>query len=138
MGDERAETYLRLVAEDEFRRVTRPHISMPTSDIAASVLWNLHRVGRILIAPAALDEELVYRLGNEIETAVTIRSRRFVGRAGVVIRMFEPFQGPVPANPAAAGPMRIMPVRQAFRLASERAPADLHFSTPRLTRSRCW
>ena len=54
MGDERAETYLRLVAEREFRRVIHPpgwaDHRMSTSDIAASALWNLRRAGRILIA----------------------------------------------------------------------------------------
>ncbi len=56
MGDERAETYLRLVAEREFRRVIHPpgwaDHRMSTSDIAASALWNLRRAGRILIAAA--------------------------------------------------------------------------------------
>ena len=84
MGDERAETYLRLVAEREFRRVIQPppdrakppdradpsgqadprgwaDYQMSTSNIAASVLWNLHRAGRILISAGALDDELVHR-----------------------------------------------------------------------------
>ncbi len=60
MGDERAETYLRLVAERELRRVIGGR--MWTSDIAASALRNLHRAGRILIAAGAVDGELVDRL----------------------------------------------------------------------------
>lgn len=160
MGDERAETYLRLVAEREFRRAIQPppdrarppdrvrvsdrasspgqagprgwaDYQMSTSNIAASVLWNLHRAGRILISAGALDEELVHRLGKEIEAALVVRSRTFLGRPGMVSRMLEPFgdagpSGDAPRGPAAQ-PMRIMPIGQAFRIANERAPADLHF-----------
>jgi hypothetical protein len=116
VGDERGETYLRLVAEREFRRVIQPpaDYQMSRSDIAASALWNLHRVGRILIAAGALDEELVYRLGNEIELALTVRSRTHLSRPGVMGRMFTPFEGAGPSGGAprgpAAQPMRIMPI----------------------------
>lgn len=145
MGSERAETYLRLVAEREFRRVIHPPAGqagppgsrgwaddrMSTSDLAASALWNLHRAGRILIAARALDEELVYRLGQEIEAVLTVRSRTHLARHGAVSRMFEPFGGAGPPAGAprgpAAQPTRIVPIGRAFRLASERAPADLHF-----------
>jgi hypothetical protein len=145
VGDERAETYLRLLAEREFRRVihrpangagppgqadprARGDYRISASDIAASAQWNLHRAGRILIAAGALDEEFVHRLGKEVEAALTVRSSAHLSRRGVVSQMFQGAgsSGGAPRGPAAQ-PMRIVPIGQAFRLANDRAPADLHF-----------
>jgi hypothetical protein len=135
VGDERAETYLRQVAEREFRRVIHPpgwaDHRMSTSDIAASALWNLRRAGRILIAAGALDEELVAQLASEIDAALTVRARTFLRRPGVLRQLLEPVRSLAPAaQDPAAQPMRVVPLGQVFRLGGERAPADLHFLSP--------
>jgi len=125
VGDVRAETYLRLVAEQELRRV------MPAYGPDAA-LWNLRRAGRILVAAGALDEELLDQISREVEAALTVRSRTRLNRHGIVRHVFWPVPGsgppgPGPARGPAARPMRIVPLGQTLRLASERAPADLHF-----------
>ncbi len=132
MGDERAETYLRLMAEREFRRVIRlpgwADHRMSASDIAASALWNLRRAGRILIAAGALEEELVAQLTSETDAALTVRARTFLRRPGVLRQILEPVRSLAPAaQDPAAQPMRVVPLGQVFRLGGERAPADLHF-----------
>jgi hypothetical protein len=133
---EQAETYLRLVAEKELRRaLPRPagpdDSLMSSPDIPGRAMWTLRRTGQILVAAGALDEELVDRLGREIEAAFTVRSRRRLNRHGFVSFMFERFPGSAPRRSPppgqAAQPMRIVPLGQTFRIVSERAPADLHF-----------
>jgi hypothetical protein len=92
---------------------------------AASAEWTVDRAGRILIAAGALDEEFVHQVGSEIMAACTVRSGNRLIRVGMASQMFRPFAGTAPD--LAAHPLRVVPIGQAFRLASERAPADLHF-----------
>ena len=92
---------------------------------AASAEWTVDRAGRILIAAGALDEEFVHEVGSEIMAACSVRSGNRLIRVGMASQMFRPFAGP--ARDLAAHPLRVVPIGQAFRLASERAPADLHF-----------
>ena len=91
LGDERAETYLRLLAEKELRQVLRaPADSTGTvvysssghgnwadrrpsgTNPAANAEWTVDRAGRILIAAGALDEEFVHEVGSEIMAACTV------------------------------------------------------------------
>jgi len=99
----------------------RPSSSNP----AASAEWSVERTGRILIAAGAVDEEFVHEVGSEIMAACTVRSGNRLIRAGMASQMFRPFADP--ARNLAAHPLRVVPISQAVRLASERAPADLHF-----------
>jgi hypothetical protein len=92
---------------------------------AASAEWTVDRAGRILIAAGALDEEFVHQVGSEIMAACTVRSGNRLIRVGMASQMFRPFAGTAPD--LAAHPLRVVPIGQAFRLASKRAPADLHF-----------
>ena len=95
------------------------------ANAAASAEWTVGRAGRILIAAGALDEEFVHEVGSEIMAACTVRSPNRLIRVGMASQMFRPFAGP--ARDLAAHPLRVVPIGQAVRLASERAPADLHF-----------
>ena len=97
----------------------------PGANPAASAEWTVSRAGRILIAAGALDEEFVHEVGSEIMAACTVRSPNRLIRVGMASQMFRPFAGP--ARDLAAHPLRVVPIGQAVRLASERAPADLHF-----------
>ncbi len=60
--------------------------------------WNIHRAGRILIAAGALDEEFVYRIGNEIEAALTVRSHSFLERPVIRLEMNQQSPEPVTAT----------------------------------------
>src|SRR5258708_20837336 len=104
----------------------RPSSSNP----AASAEWSVERTGRILIAAGAVDGEFVHEVGSEIMAACTVRSGNRLIRAGLASQIFRPFADP--ARNLAAHPLRVVPIRHAARLASERAPAGLHF----MSRSR--
>jgi hypothetical protein len=99
---------------------------------AAAAEWTVERAGRILIAAGAVDEEFVHEVGSEIMAACTIRSRNRLIRTGMVTQMFRPFESA--ARDLTAHPLRVVPIGRAFRLAGERALADVHFmslvSTP--------
>jgi hypothetical protein len=103
-----------------------------STDPAAVAEWTMERAGRILIAAGAVDEEFVHEVGSEIVAACTIRSPNRLLRGGMTSRMFMPYEGT--ARVLAAHPVRVVPIGQAVRLATERAPAELHFmslaSTP--------
>ena len=75
MGDERAETYLRLLAEAELRRAgdqlragCRGRDGRPVRSghgpfaTAESALWKVIRAGRILVAAGVLDQDYLDRL----------------------------------------------------------------------------
>ena len=99
---------------------------------AAAAEWTVERAGRILIAAGAVDEEFVHEVGSEIMAACTIRSRNRLVRTGMVTQMFRPFDSA--ARDLTVHPLRVVPIGRAFRLAGERALADVHFmslvSTP--------
>jgi hypothetical protein len=67
----------------------------------------------------------MHKRRNHIMAACTVRSGNRLIRVGMASQMFGPFAGT--ARDPAAHPLRVVPIGQAFRLASERAPADLHF-----------
>jgi hypothetical protein len=88
VGDERAETYLRLRAEAELRRVST---ELRRADAAAAhappdpqtmpfgtaemAYWNVLRAGRILVAAGVLDQDHLDRIADEMQVAIKVRSR---------------------------------------------------------------
>ena len=133
MGDERAETYLRLLAETQLRFALRRPLRQP--DIGRSVLGQVTRAGRTLVAAGLLDDEFVDGLHDDIEMALTVRSRVFLERHGALRRMFQPRHRAAPLPRGASGPQRLTPVGQTLRVPSDRAPFDLHLLTLVRTRS---
>jgi len=131
VGDERAETYLRLLAETQLRLVLRP--SLRPTDIASSVRRQV-RAGRILVAAGLLDDEVVDGLAADIETALTVRSRVLLERPGAATRTFRNRYRTAPWPGGAAEPQRVTPVGQTVRVRSDRARCDLHLLT--LVRAR--
>jgi hypothetical protein len=137
VGDERAETYLRLLAEMYLRVLVRPPLQ--PEDINSSGLWKVDRAGLVLVAAGLLDDEFLDDLRGDIATALTARSRTLLSRyrAG---RGTWPTRHRVPARPGGAtGPLRLTPVRQTLSIRSDRAPfdrapLDLHLLT--LVRAR--
>ena len=88
MGEERAETYLRLLAEAELRRVgdrlrcldaaagtdgaSGPGVEHATAERA---LRRVIRAGRILVAAGALGHDDLTGFENDLQAAITVRSR---------------------------------------------------------------
>jgi hypothetical protein len=132
VGDERAETYLRLLAETHLRVLLRPPLR--PEDIDSSELWKVTRAGRVLVAAGLLEDEFVDDLRADLATALTVRSRKLLARHVAGRRTFQNLY-PTPARPGgAAGPQRLTPVRQTVSVRSDRAPFDLHLLT--LVRAR--
>jgi hypothetical protein len=138
VGDERAEAYLRRVAEAELRRAGRELRRIeaapggPGQEVFVAVSraqWKVVRTGRILVAAGALDRDFLLRFASEFHVAVTIRSRFLLDRdrrRGVLVHsLAEP---PLPAPPAAPAPAVMMttPIGRVLRVRTGRAPADLH------------
>ena len=144
MGDERAETHLRLLAETHLRVLLRPPLR--PEDIGSSELWEVTRAGRILVAAGLLDDDLVDDLTADIAAALTVRSRALLARQDAALRRLQTWRRPPTwrgsaarpggaAGPgSAAGWQRLTPVRQTLRVRSDRAPFDLHLLT--LVRAR--
>jgi hypothetical protein len=136
VGDERAETYLRLRAERHMRVLLRPPFR--PEDIRWPELWEVTQAGRILIAAGLLDDEFVEGLRADIATALWARSPKLLARHGPASRMFQHrYRTPAPPGGAAgprggataprggaAGPLRLTPVWQTLSVRSERAPFD--------------
>ena len=143
VGNERAETYLRLLAEVELRRAgdqlrgldaagdadvwRDPRIA--ASAEADSALWTVIRAGQILVAAGALDQEYLDGIADDLQTAITARSRlpNWNRRTrGPYHAMVGP-SGSLPPPPGPAGPaMRVTPIGRTLRVASDRAPSALH------------
>lgn len=132
MGDERAETYLRLLAETHLRVLLRPPLR--PEDVGSTELWKVTRAGRVLVAAGLLDDEFLDDLRAEVATALTVRSRKLLARHGAG-RGTLPTRHRAPERPGgAAGPLRLTPVRQTLSVRTDRAPFDLHLLT--LVRAR--
>ena len=144
MGDERAETYLRLLAEVELRRAgdqlrgldaaagtdewSDP--GMAPFAVAESAHWRVIRAGRILAAAGALDWDFLDRFAGELFSAITVRSRielSWYRRQGVLHTMFAPQSGQALPSGRAGRAMRVTPIGRALRVASDREPSALHF-----------
>lgn len=127
MGDERAETYLRLLAETQLRLGVTPW--QQQIDHGRSVLGELSSAGNILVAAGLIDEGFTDGLVTDVETALTARSRAFRERYGRRRWIFStPQRAPRPPS-RVAGPPRITAVGQKFSVPSDRAPSDVHLLT---------
>jgi hypothetical protein len=144
VGDERAETYLRLLAEVELRRAgDEPRgvdaaagtgegsdPGMAPFAAAESALWRVVRAGRILVAAGALDRDFLDCFAGELFSAFTVRSRiqlSWYRSRGVLPAVFAPESGRVLPPGRVSWAVRVTPIGQTLRVASGRAPSALHF-----------
>jgi len=114
VDDERAETYVRLRAEVELRRVgdqlrgldavagtgDRPAPGMPFA-LAETALWKVIRAGRILVAAGALDQDYLDRLAADLNAAIYARSQIMLTwhrRRGMRHAIFAPSSGQAPPS----------------------------------------
>jgi hypothetical protein len=143
VGDERAETYLGLLAEVELRRAgdrLRGLDAAAGTDVwsdpgmapfatAESALWKVGRAGRILVVAGVLDQDYLDRFGSDFHAAIMARSRLLLNwdrRRGVLHRtMFALSSSPLPSR-CASRAMRAAPIGRALRVASGRARWALH------------
>jgi hypothetical protein len=143
VGDERAETYLWLLAEAVLRQAggrLRALDAAAGTDVwsdpgmapfatAESAQWKVGRTARILVAAGVLDEDGLAGLGSDLHGAISTRSRLLLnwdrrrGRLGRT--MFAPSSRPPPSGPASQA-MRVTPIGRSFRVARGRAPSALH------------
>jgi hypothetical protein len=143
VGDERAETYLRLLAETVLRQAggrLRALDAAAGSDMwsdpgmapfatTESAQWKVGRAARILVAAGVLDEDVLAGFGSDLHGAIHARSRLILNwdrRRGMLGRtMFAPFSRPSPSGPASQA-MRVTPIGRTLRVASDRASSALH------------
>ena len=143
MGEERAETYLRLLAEAELGRAgdqlrdldattgtdgsSDPGMEHATAERA---LWKVIRAGRILVAAGALDHDYLTGFADDLHAAIKARSRLLLNhdrRRGMLHRtMFAPPGSPPPPSRPFSWAMRVTPIGRALQVASGRPPAVLH------------
>ncbi len=134
MGDERAETYLRLLAESEARRAARRSGLVPAADIYPTV-EQVRWAGDILVVAGVLEEDDVHRVATELEAALLARSdmdrARYARRVNWVFdeRTDTSGGGPPPRWWGDMQPMRSTPIGRRISVAYERAPSDLHLMT---------
>ncbi|HEY1321195.1 MAG TPA: hypothetical protein VGF32_13150, partial [Streptosporangiaceae bacterium] len=141
MGDERAETYLRLRAEAELRRAGA---ELRRLDAAAEDLWadpgmapfgtaemagwKVVRAGRILVAAGALDQDRLDHLASDFHAAIKVRSRLLLNwdrRRGMLHRtIFEPSVSQ--PSPGASQAMQVAPIGRVLRVAGDRVSWTLH------------
>jgi hypothetical protein len=143
VGDERAETYLRLRAEVELRRAgdqlrgldaaagtdESSDPDMAPFRVAESVHWRVLRAGRILAAAGALDWDFLDRFAHELFSATTVRSRIHLSwyrRQGVLHTVFAPQIGQALPSGRADAAMRVTPIGRALGVPGERGPSALH------------
>jgi hypothetical protein len=131
---QRAETYLRLMAEAALR-----HATGPEPDSVWQYLGRVRYVGTALVMLGILDEARAERIADDLEAAVAIRSGQHQGslvphrlRPGPVQHVTGAgpagtagMAGPRAGVPAETGPMRAVPVGQVFCLRNEDMAADL-------------
>jgi hypothetical protein len=124
VGDERAQTYLRLLAEQQARASPR---SGP--DIARSV-EQVRWAGDILASAGVLEETDVHRIAAELEAALLIRSDlerpRYTARAGWALTALADLPRADRWWWGGATPTGITPIGRTIRVAHERAPSELH------------
>jgi hypothetical protein len=124
VGDERAQTYLRLLAERQTRASPR---SGP--DIARSV-EQVRWAGEILASAGVLQETDIHRIAAELEAALLIRSDlerpRYAVRVGWALTALTELPRADRWWRGGATPMIITPIERTIRVAHERAPSELH------------
>jgi hypothetical protein len=149
VGDERAETYLRLLAEAELRRAADqlraldaaagtgglPDPGRSPFRTAENASWTIGRAGWILVAAGLLDRDYLAEVATDLHLATQVRSQLLLNeerRRGTQYR----FAFGVPGSPPSAGrappprgarqAMRVTPVGLALPGAGDRAPWTLH------------
>ena len=141
VGDERAETYLRRLAETELRRVgdelrrldaaagnrgARPDTTLfrATENAEGRVM----RAGRILVAAGVLPRDCLDHVTSDLHAALKVRSRRLLDwdrQRGMLHRtIFGPSASPPPRY--ASQVMQVAPIGAALRGSGDRAPWTLH------------
>ena len=151
MGDERAETYLRLRAEAELRRVSAelrradaaadaaagaaPGAQADPSTIpfgaAEMAYWKVLRAGRILVAAGVLDQDYLDHVAGDLNVAIKVRSRLLLDwdrRRGVVYR--GSYVRPDPQPPDAQA-MQVTPIGGVLRAAGDRRDHDAALAADR-------
>jgi hypothetical protein len=141
---ERAETYLRLLAETELRRAGDQlrgldaaagpgdwaDPGMAPFAAAEGAHWRVVRAGRILAAAGALDWDFLDRFAGELFSAITVRSRielSWYRRRRVLHTLFAaPGSRTLPSG-RVSWAMRVTPIGRALRVASGGPPSVLHF-----------
>ena len=143
MGEERAGTYLRRLAEAELRRAgdrLRDLDAAAGTDgssdrgweraTAERALWTVVRAGRILVAAGALDHDDLTGFEDDLHAAVTVRSRLLlnheVSRVTLHGAMFPPRVRPAMRSRPVGRAMRVTPIGRTLRVASSHPPAMLH------------
>jgi hypothetical protein len=143
VGDERAETYLWLLAEAVLRQAASQLRALDAAagadvwsdpgmapfTIAESAQWKVGRTGQILVAAGVLDENVLAGFGSDFHGAIYARSRLLLNwnrRRGMLGRiMFAP-SGRLPPSGIASQAMRVTPIGRVLRVAGDRAPSVLH------------
>ncbi|MGH3205459.1 MAG: hypothetical protein ACRDP5_25925 [Streptosporangiaceae bacterium] len=124
MGDERAQTYLRLLAEQQARASPR---SGP--DIARSV-ERVRSAGEILASAGLVEESDVHRVAGELEAALLVRSDldrpRYARRIGWALAALADLPRADRWWWGDAAPVGITPIGRTISVAHERAPSELH------------
>ena len=143
MGEERADTYLRMLAEAGLRRAGKqlrdldaaartggwsdPGMEHATADRA---LQEVIVAGRILVAAGALGHDAVTGLENDLQAAITVRSRvlleRDHRRGTLRGAMCGRFSRPTPPSGPVGRAVRVTPIGRALRAGTGRGPSVLH------------
>jgi hypothetical protein len=124
VGEDRAETYLRLAAEARLGRAGRSF-----RDVRASV-EQVRWAGEVLVAAGALTEDQVRRIAAEHDAALSVRAgAEPASRLGRAMWQLDDGWPQAAPSPAAAQPMRVTPVGATLRVTGGRAPTDLHLMT---------
>jgi hypothetical protein len=141
VSKERAETYLRLLAEAELRRAgdqlrgldaaagtdgsPDPGIEHATAERA---LGKVISTGRILVAAGALEREYLTGFTDDLHAAITVRSRllnRDLRRVTAWRHVRAARPPGMPSRPVGRA-MRVTPIGRTLRVASSHPPAVLH------------
>ena len=138
---QRAEAYLRRLAEAELRQATEQARALDAAAAAGGqpnpgpvvegTLSRVVRAGWILLAAGSLDQEFFDGFTADFAAAVRVRSRVLQAwernRIGRPRTFLPPGRPPLPPPPAPARPaLRVTPIGRSLPVPGERAPAVLH------------
>jgi hypothetical protein len=143
VGKERAETYLRMLAEAGLRRAgeqlrdldaaantdgwSAPGVEHATTERA---LRKFVQAGRILVAAGVLDHDDVTGIAEGLHAAITVRSRLLLNRehrrGNLFAVMFPGFRGAASPSRPVSQAMWVTPIGRALRVDTGRAASVLH------------
>jgi hypothetical protein len=143
---ERAETYLRVMAETELRRVVQSlGGSLPLEeDPASRYMARMRYVATALMSVGAIDADLAEMILGDLEAALALRSRpgprALLPDPGVPAAAWLMATAPRPSSPPAgqAGQVRAVPVGRTVRIRGETSHADLYLLSLIQTSDRFW